>query len=411
VADNLLPLANHKRIDMNAILGTPRSLATGPGRFWRAYIAPQLAAFGGSAQPAIDSVRPDEQFAPSASARQFPSLFALRGVGKTYDGGVRALRDIDLDIREGEIFGIIGRSGAGKSTLLRTLNQLERPSEGSIHFEGRDLLSLDAAELRTVRRRIGMIFQHFNLLSSRTVAGNIALPLELAGTPKVQIETRVAKLLELVGLVEQRDRYPAQISGGQKQRVGIARALATEPRVLLSDEATSALDPETTQSILALLADINRRLGLTIVLITHQMQVIKAVAHRVAVLDDGRLAEQGEVADIFTRPTQEITRTLLREVIGNEMPPGVRERAARLLDGSGRLWRLAFRGQSVDRPVLAEAAERFTLKINLLHGYIDEIQGLPFGSLVVAASGAASALDAAAAFIAAQEISVEELAP
>ena len=349
---------------------------------------------------------------PSLSGERRTALFSLRGIGKTFSGDVRALRDISLDIREGEVFGIIGRSGAGKSTLLRTLNQLERPSEGAIEFEGRDLLALDAAELRLVRQRIGMIFQHFNLLSSRTVAGNIALPLELAGVSRARIEHRVSELLDLVGLSEQRDRYPNQISGGQKQRVGIARALATEPRVLLCDEATSALDPETTQSILALLADINRRLGLTIVLITHQMQVIKAVAHRVAVLDNGRLAELGAVADIFTAPKQAITRTLLQEVIGTEIPPGVRERATRLLaSGEGRIWRLAFKGESVDRPALTEAAERFGLKINLLHGYIDEIQGVPFGSLVVAASGAEGDLDAAEAFIELQDITLEEVAP
>ena len=339
------------------------------------------------------------------------ALFTLRGIGKTFNGGVRALHDINLDIQEGEVFGIIGRSGAGKSTLLRTLNQLERPTEGSLHFDGRDLLAVDAAELRALRRRIGMIFQHFNLLSSRTVAGNIALPLELAGMDKARIKARVDELIELVGLEAQRDRYPAQISGGQKQRVGIARALATEPRVLLCDEATSALDPETTQSILELLADINRRLGLTIVLITHQMQVIKAVAHRVAVLDHGRLVEQGPVADIFTAPVQEITRTMLREVIGNDIPPGVHERAARLLAGGhGRIWRLSFRGEAVDRPALTEASERFKLKINMLHGYIDEIQGLPFGSLVVVASGEQPALEAAQAFIATQEITIEEIA-
>lgn len=342
---------------------------------------------------------------------QGAALFTLRGIGKTFNGGVRALHDINLEIQEGEVFGIIGRSGAGKSTLLRTLNQLERPTEGSLHFDGRDLLAVDAAELRALRRRIGMIFQHFNLLSSRTVAENIALPLELAGMDKARIRARVDELIELVGLEAQRDRYPAQISGGQKQRVGIARALATEPRVLLCDEATSALDPETTQSILELLADINRRLGLTIVLITHQMQVIKAVAHRVAVLDHGRLVEQGPVADIFTAPVQEITRTMLREVIGNDIPPGVHERAARLLAGGhGRIWRLSFRGEAVDRPALTEASERFKLKINMLHGYIDEIQGLPFGSLVVVASGEQHALEAAQAFIATQEITIEEIA-
>ena len=360
---------------------------------------------------AFTGTQTDTRSAPIESTATAPVLFSLRNIGKTFNGGVRALHQIDLDIREGEVFGIIGRSGAGKSTLLRTLNQLERPSEGDIRFDGKNLLELDAAALRQMRRRIGMIFQHFNLLSSRTVAENIALPLELASIPKAQIEKRVDELLDLVDLKDQRNRYPNQISGGQKQRVGIARALATEPRVLLCDEATSALDPETTQSILGLLADINRRLGLTIVLITHQMQVIKAVAHRVAVLDNGLLAELGTVADIFTAPKQAITRTLLQEVIGNDIPPGVRDRAARLLaSGEGRIWRLGFRGESVDRPALTEAGERFGLKINLLHGYIDEIQGLPFGSLVVAASGTAEAIEDAETFIRGQDITLEEIA-
>lgn len=339
------------------------------------------------------------------------ALFSLRNASKTFPGGVHALHGVDLDIHEGEVFGIIGRSGAGKSTLLRLLNRLERPSAGQVIFDGKDLATLDDAALRQMRRRIGMIFQHFNLLSSRTVAGNIALPLELAGTPKEKIARRIDELLELVGLTAQRDRYPGQISGGQKQRVGIARALATEPRVLLCDEATSALDPETTQSILALLADINRRLGLTIVLITHQMQVIKAIAHRVAVLDGGYLAEQGAVADVFIAPKQAITRTLLNEVIGNEIPSGVRDRAARLVaSGEGRIWRLAFKGESVDRLALTETAARLGLKINLLHGYIDEIQGVPFGSLVVSARGPVAAIDTAAASIEADGVILEEIA-
>ena len=372
-----------------------------------------------TAKTASDRPAPAADLAPLASeegaqagaAGSGAPLYVLRGIAKHFPGGVQALHGIDIDIREGEIFGIIGRSGAGKSTLLRVLNLLERPTQGSVSFDGRDLLALSAPELRTVRRRIGMIFQHFNLLSSRTVAENVALPLELAGLPKERIAARVAELLDLVGLSAQRDRYPAQISGGQKQRVGIARALANEPRVLLCDEATSALDPETTQSILELLADINRRLGLTIVLITHQMQVIKAVAHRVVVLDHGLLAEQGEVADIFTEPREEITRTLLREVIGSDIPPGVRERAERLLSGGqGRIWRLTFRGEAVDRPALTVAGERFGIAFNMLHGYIDEIQGLPFGALVVAAQGAPEALSEARAYLATQEFHVEEVA-
>ena len=394
-----------------ALPKTPAKLIRGALAGWTAPLQRKQAAVPAGPGGAAVALEQTAEAAASGTDQRVV-LFSLQGIGKTFSGGVRALHDIHLDIREGEVFGIIGRSGAGKSTLLRTLNQLERPSDGSIRFEGRDLLALDASELRTIRQRIGMIFQHFNLLSSRTVAQNIALPLELAGVSKARIDRRVKELLDLVGLAEQRDRYPNQISGGQKQRVGIARALATEPRVLLCDEATSALDPETTQSILGLLADINRRLGLTIVLITHQMQVIKSVAHRVAVLENGHLAELGAVADIFTAPKKEITRTLLQEVIGTEIPPGVRDRAARLLaSGEGRIWRLAFKGESVDRPALTEASERFGLKINLLHGYIDEIQGTPFGSLVVAASGDSASLDAAEAFIATQDITLEEVTP
>ena len=248
-------------------------------------------------------------------------MIELKGIIQSY-GSVQALRGIDLAVRPGEVFGIIGRSGAGKSSLVRTINLLNRPTAGQVIVDGRELSSLPESELRAARRQIGLIFQHFNLLSSRTVHGNVALPLELAGVPAAEIKQRVDELLELVGLAELRDRYPAQISGGQKQRVGIARALANRPKVLLSDEATSALDPETTRSILALLRQINRDFGLTVVLITHQMQVIKQVADRVAVLDAGRVVEHGAVMDVFTRPREAITRSLLEE-IPQELPESV----------------------------------------------------------------------------------------
>src|SRR3954469_20443708 len=220
-------------------------------------------------------------------------------------GWIEALHNVNLTIPPGEVFGIIGRSGAGKSTLVRTINLLTRPSEGNIVVDGRDLTTLSAAQLREARREIGMIFQHFNLLSSRTVYQNVALPLELAGMKRDEIEANVLPLLDLVGLSAQKDRYPAQISGGQKQRVGIARALASKPKVLLSDEATSALDPETTRSILDLLGRINDELGLTILLITHEMAVIRNIAREVAVIEGGRIVEQGDVFEVFTRPRHE----------------------------------------------------------------------------------------------------------
>ncbi len=215
---------------------------------------------------------------------------------------VTALDDVTLDVAPGSITGIIGRSGAGKSTLLRTINGLDRPTAGTVRIDGIDVGALDGGDLRALRREIGMIFQHFALLSSRTVFDNIALPLELAGTPRDEIARRVDELIELVGLTDKRRRYPAELSGGQKQRVGIARALATRPRVLLSDEATSALDPETTHSILALLKRINALTGVTIVLITHEMQVIKEICDRVAVIEAGRIIEAGDVYEVFARP-------------------------------------------------------------------------------------------------------------
>jgi D-methionine transport system ATP-binding protein len=332
---------------------------------------------------------------------------------------VEAVRNVDLSIRPGEIFGIIGRSGAGKSTLVRTINLLNRPSSGRVILDGEDMTTLPAAALRAARRRIGMIFQHFNLLSSRTVYDNIALPLELAGLCKTGIAGKVEPLLELVGLTDLQDRYPAQISGGQKQRVGIARALANDPKVLLSDEATSALDPETTRAILELLRRINRELGLTIVLITHQMEVIKMICDRVAVMEAGQVIEQGDVLDVFRAPRHAVTRALIGDVIAHELPKGVLERLRARLAGTatetgpasnaGHLFRFAFTGSSVDQPHLSEAVRRFNLDFNILHGRIDEIQGQAFGSLAILANGAADDIANALRYLRAQGVVVEEL--
>jgi D-methionine transport system ATP-binding protein len=325
-------------------------------------------------------------------------------------GWVEALHNVTLDVPPGQVFGIIGRSGAGKSTLVRTINLLTRPSEGRVIVDGRDLTALPADGLRAARREIGMIFQHFNLLSSRTVFENVALPLELAGKKRAEIEAIVAPLLELVGLSAQRDRYPAQISGGQKQRVGIARALASKPKVLLSDEATSALDPETTRSILDLLRRINRELGLTVVLITHQMDVIKQVCDRVAVLDAGRVVEQGSVIDVFLKPHHEVTRALIGDLIAQELPPALKARVRERLEaGRDHLFRLAFSGSGVDTPILSETIRRYALDFNILHGQIAEIQGQAFGSLAVLASGEPGNVGKAMAFLREQGVIVEEL--
>lgn len=340
-------------------------------------------------------------------------MIELQGLSQRFPGGsgeVHALRDVSLSIGAGEVFGIIGRSGAGKSTLVRAINLLNRPTSGRVIVAGQDLTALDNGALRLARRDIGMIFQHFNLLSSRTVFQNVALPLELAGKSKSEIEGTVLPLLDLVGLSALKDRYPAQISGGQKQRVGIARALASKPKVLLSDEATSALDPETTRSILDLLKQINRELGLTIVMITHQMEVIKQVCDRVAVLEAGSVVEEGRVIDVFLRPQHEVTRAMIGDVIAQELPESVLKRVeSRLGNGRDHVYRLAFTGEGVDQPVLAQAIRRYGLDFNILHGHIDEIQGQAFGSLAIMATGELADVKAAMEYLQQQGVVVEEI--
>lgn len=254
-------------------------------------------------------------------------MIRLSGLRKVYElakSKVTALDDIELEIKRGEIFGIIGYSGAGKSTLLRSINLLERPTEGNVVVDGQPLQQLAPSRLRMERRQIGMIFQHFHLLWSRTVRENISFPLEIAGESKENIQTRVEELASLVGLTERLDVYPSQLSGGQKQRVGIARALANRPKVLLADEATSALDPKTTDSILSLLLDIHNKLGITIVLITHEMHVIHKICDRVAIMSDGRIVESGPVEDVFTHPQQDITREFLAQLDPNLKGPQVK---------------------------------------------------------------------------------------
>ncbi len=312
-------------------------------------------------------------------------MIELQGVYKDYAGAapVRALHPVDLSIGRGEVFGVIGHSGAGKSTLLRTLNLLERPSGGRLLIEGRDVTSADGDDLRALRRRIGMIFQHFNLLSSKTVAQNVAFPLKLAGTPRADLKRRVHELLGRVGLQAHADKYPAQLSGGQKQRVGIARALANRPDVLLCDEATSALDPETTASVLQLLGELNRELGLTIVLITHEMEVIRRVCDRVAVLDAGRLVESGTVADVFLHPQHATTRRFVLEAEHVDE----RELRADLARASGRVVRLTFRGEATYAPLLGRVARATGVDYNILAGRIDRIKDTPYGQLTIALSG------------------------
>lgn len=299
------------------------------------------------------------------------------------DRDVAALQPLDLGIRAGEVFGIIGHSGAGKSTLLRLVNGLETPSGGRVLVDGEDVTALDDAGLRALRRRIGMIFQHFNLLSAKTVAANVAFPLELAGASRARIDARVDELLHKVGLETHRDKYPVQLSGGQKQRVGIARALATEPKILLCDEATSALDPQTTASVLQLLDRINRELGLTIVLITHEMDVIRRVCDRVAVLDAGNLVETGPVADVFLHPRHPTTRRFVAEA--EQLDENELHRDFEAVDG--RILRLTFVGGDTYRPLLGQVARETGIDYTILAGRIDRIKDTPYGQLTVAVTG------------------------
>jgi D-methionine transport system ATP-binding protein len=333
-------------------------------------------------------------------------LIQFQQVGKVYSAGQReivALQPLDLTIGAGEVFGIVGHSGAGKSTLLRLINRLETPSGGRLTVDGTEVTALDADGLRAMRRRIGMIFQHFNLLSSKTVAANIAFPLELAGMPRRAVAARVDELLAWVGLAAQRERYPAQLSGGQKQRVGIARALATAPKILLCDEATSALDPQTTASVLELLDRVNRELGLTIVLITHEMDVIRRVCDRVAVLDAGRLVETGRVADVFLHPQHPTTRRFVNESERLDETGVHRDYAAI----AGRILRLTFLGDETYQPVLGRIARETGIDYTILAGRIDRIKDTPYGQLTVSVIG--GDVDAAQAGFAAAGIHVEEL--
>ena len=329
-------------------------------------------------------------------------MIRLQGVTKRYRsaaGDRVALDAVSLNVGEGQVYGVVGRSGAGKSTLIRTINRLEKPDSGEVFVGDEEITALNPAGLRAARRRIGMIFQHFNLLNARTIAQNVAFPLELAGRPRAEINRRVTDLLDRLGLAEHARKYPAQLSGGQKQRVGIARALACEPRVLLCDEATSALDPETTDEILTLLDGLNRELGLTIVLITHQMEVVRRVCDRVAVLQDGRLVEEGATADVFLHPKAAATRAMLAEGEGGEtfdasvVPPG------------GRLAKLTFRGSTTYEPELSRVARSTSVDYSILSGRISRIRGEPYGQMVVAFSGGDT--DAAIAQLTSRGVVVE----
>lgn len=297
--------------------------------------------------------------------------------GRGGSGTTRAVEAVSLRIAAGEIFGIVGTSGAGKSTLLRTLNALQRPSEGRVNINGVTISALEGVTLRQARQRIGMIFQHFNLMHTRTVAHNVAFSLKAAGWERSKIAPRVAEILALVGLSDKANRYPVQLSGGQKQRVGIARAIANHPDVLLCDEPTSALDLETSATILALLKEINAQMGITIVLITHEMNVIKTICDRVAVMSAGKVVEEAEVFDIFAHPQHPFTQQLVSHTLNLTLPARLREHLP------GQLLKVLFIGDSAEQPVLSDAAVKFGVAVNILHGKIEYIGERALGILVV----------------------------
>ena len=340
-------------------------------------------------------------------------MIKLLGIEKIYDsaaGKVHALKGIDLEIACGEIYGIIGLSGAGKSTLVRCINMLERPTAGKVFVDGQDMTQLNETQLRAARKNIGMIFQHFNLLSSATVYDNIAFPLKLSNMNSAEIKKKVEPLLELVGLSDKAQQYPAQLSGGQKQRVGIARALASDPKVLLCDEATSALDPQTTKSILALIKDINKKLSLTVVVITHEMQVIKDICDKVAVISDGVIAERGSVLDVFTNPQHRITKEFISVLLSNDLPAAFRgnEISQDKTSDSLLLVRLIFKGDRADDPVLAKMIRTCKgVECTMLFGNLDEIHGVPFGRFIIGLSGDDDAINSALNFLSGEDVRVE----
>ena len=324
---------------------------------------------------------------------------------KTKKGIVRAVDGINLHVKKGEIHGVIGYSGAGKSTLIRCVNLLERPTAGKVWINNVDITSLSLNDLRKTRQKIGMIFQHFNLLKTATVYNNIAVPLKLLGYNDAEVKNRVAKYAEIVGLTEKLESFPSQLSGGQKQRVAIARALAQEPEILLSDEATSALDPETTEAILELLLKINRELGITILLITHEMNVIQKICDDVSVLEAGKVVEYGSAIDLFAKPQHPTTRKFLSTVSQRNLSPSLIQQ----LNVSGSVIRLTFLGESTGKPLLAEVSKVYDVQPNILTANIIELKNGIVGNIVVHLNGEAHIVQKALTYFTENGVAVEEL--
>ncbi|MDF7675918.1 ATP-binding cassette domain-containing protein [Neisseriaceae bacterium ESL0693] len=333
-------------------------------------------------------------------------MIKFENIDKTYIKNkqqVHALKDINLTVDQGDIFGLIGWSGAGKSTLIRLVNQLEKPSSGTVLVDGINLNRLSAVEQRKHKKNIGMIFQHFNLLETKTVGQNIALPLILQNVDRTEIEQRVDAMLDYIDLKAKKDSYPGQLSGGQKQRVGIARALITQPSILLCDEATSALDPQTTLSILKLLKQINHEQNITILLVTHEMEVISSICNKVAVMEQGQVIEQGSVLEIFSTPKHNTTKKFVSTVLNAEIP----ERILESLVCQHDIYRLEFLGDSAREPIINELILKQLVKINILFGNMREISGVVLGSMFVQISGEDDAIEEALSFLKQNGVRIE----
>ena len=341
-------------------------------------------------------------------------MIALQHVSKVFAGSdktkqVHAVDDVSLTIQDGDIFGIIGFSGAGKSTLVRCINLLERPTSGSVEVDGQELTRMSAKELRQARKKIGMIFQHFNLMPSRTIFGNVAYPLRGSGLSKEEIREKVHSLLELVGIADKENAYPSQLSGGQKQRVAIARALANDPKILLCDEATSALDPQTTKAILRLLHHLNQTLGITIVVITHEMAVVKEICNRVAVMDHGKVVEEGTVFSVFATPKEPITRDFIKttsnlqkieELIADDSP------VVELKPGE-RIVRLSYVERNPSEPLISLITQKFGITLNIIFADVEIVQNAPSGGTVAIFSGDSGQIDAALTYLKEKNVGVE----
>jgi D-methionine transport system ATP-binding protein len=341
-------------------------------------------------------------------------LIRLNHISKTFavsQKTVHAVRDVNLTIYDKEIFGIIGFSGAGKSTLVRCMNLLERPTKGTVEIDGQELTGLSAKELRQSRKKIGMIFQHFNLMPSRTIFGNVAYPLWNSGLSKQEIQDKVRKLLQLVNIADKENAYPSQLSGGQKQRVAIARALANDPKILLCDEATSALDPQSTKSILQLLKKLNETLGITVVIITHEMDVVKEICHRVAVMDHGRVVEQGEVFSIFANPKQEITRNFIKTTSSLQKIDELLKSNAPIvsLKPGELIVRLSYIQKNTSEPLISIVSQKFGVRLNIIFADVEIVQGAPIGGTVAIISGEREQITQAVQFLTEKHVVVEVL--